>query len=127
MLLIMKFGSKNWPYVIGLAGAAAVAYLWLAPRLVKPGFHMPATSMHVAPKRSYPAMVPMPMAGGMMMARKPVGESGGTIPVGGGPAGVTGGGGDFMYPSGMIGKPGGYGISGGYFAAGLGGGRLSVA
>jgi hypothetical protein len=72
-------------------------------------------------------MVPMPMAGGMMMARKPVGESGGTIPVGGGPAGVTGGGGDFMYPSGMIGKPGGYGISGGYFAAGLGGGRLSVA
>jgi hypothetical protein len=126
-------GQKNWPYVIGLAGAAAVGYLWLAPRLIKPGIghmaapmhHAAAPLHHVPMHRSYPAMA----MGGGHISRAPniVGEAGGIIPLGGGPAGVTGGGGNFGLPSGVRGMPGGYGIQGGYLGEAGGASRLAVA
>lgn len=123
----MALSNKNWPYIIGLAGAAALAYLWLAPKLIKTGSG-PAMHMAAPMHRSYPAMM-LPARGMINPIRNTnlVGESGGTIPVGGGPAGVTGGGGDFGFPSGVRGIPGGYGISGGYLGEAGGSARLAVA
>lgn len=131
----MKIGSKGWPYIVGFAGAAALAYLWLAPRLIKPGigynpsFHIPGlpAGPHHAGHMAHSRAAMAPMMGGIHRNKNIVGESGGTIPVGGGPAGVTGGGGDYMFPSGMIGKPGGYGVSGGYLGEAFGSSRLAIA
>lgn len=94
MFGIKSKGKRNYPLIIGLAGAVAIGYLFIATRIVK------------APPAK-PAAMATPTGGGAGIG--PGIDS--SI------AGVAGGTGNFNYPSGLRGIPGGYGISGAYRAA----------
>ena len=87
-------GKRNYPLIIGAAGAAAILYLFVATRIVKAPPVKPAAA-HATP-------------------------TGGGAGIGPGIdssiAGVAGGTGNFNYPSGLRGIPGGYGVSGAYAA-----------
>lgn len=99
MFGIKTKGKRNYPLIIGLAGAVAIGYLFIATRIVKappvkPAAH-PTTAMAT-----------------------PTGGGAGIGPgVDSAIAGVAGGTGMFNYPSGLRGIPGGYGVAGGYRAA----------
>jgi hypothetical protein len=85
-------GKRNYPLIIGGGIAAVLAYLFVATKIVKPGG--------------------MPMAMGPSMA----GAHAGTLGAGSDNFIAGAGTGNFAYPSGIRGVPGGYGISGGYSA-----------
>jgi hypothetical protein len=93
MFGIRMKGKRNYPLIIGIGAAGMLIYLFVAARLVKPSG--------------------MPMGMGSAMASPAaVGGGGGASNI----AGIAGGTGNFNYPSGIRGVPGGYGISGGYAA-----------
>jgi hypothetical protein len=99
MFGIKTKGKRNWPMIIGLAGAGTLVYLFIATRIVKPapapagagvGAAHPAAAMAAASGAPPSASIDSAIAG------------------------VAGGTGNFNYPSGIRGIPGGYGIAGGY-------------
>lgn len=102
MFGIKTKGKRNYPLIFGMGAAGLLIYLFVATRIVKSAPHPAAGA--AAP---HPAAMATPTGG----------------PAGTGPgvdnyvAGVVGGTGNFSYPSGLRGIPGGYGVAGSYRAA----------
>jgi hypothetical protein len=124
----VKGKDRKW-VLIGIAGVATIGVLWASSYLIKPGrktapFHLPffgGGGGHHAPPAHHPMHhggPPHPAAHAMLANAipNPHGPHG-HLPVGGRISGIAGGGYNFKWPSGRIGHPGGYGVSGGYYAS----------
>jgi hypothetical protein len=121
-------GNKKWA-VLGLGGIGVIAVMWAMTNLVSPGRKhgpLPPLIPPIAhwsggggPPPMHAGPPPHPMAvkahlANIVPPRGPPNRS--TLGVGGRIAGIGSGGGMYRWPSGRAGRPGGYGVAGGYLA-----------
>lgn len=110
--------------IVGIAGIGALGVLWAMSGLISPGRKHGPLPSPVPPMMHWGGGAPPHPAhpGPMMRAHlanitPPAGPPGrSTLGVGGRIAGIGSGGGQHRWPSGRMGHPGGYGVSGGYLA-----------